>query len=160
MQERVCETAVDERGDQMAAPQQVALRAVTAEEQAALTQLSQASSERVDRVRRATALLGVAAGGSFAQAARQAGFRSSTAVVDLVGRFNRHGLGALAIAPGRGLYWPFSLSGALTRHARTRDGGRPEWGSRAHGRPSPAAVRPPRGRRGRAAAGLDVAGHG
>ncbi len=86
----------------MAPPQKDPLRPLTAEERTALERVAKASSARVDRVRRATALLGVAAGGSFAQAARQAGFRSSTAVADLVGRFNRHGLGALAIAPGRG----------------------------------------------------------
>ena len=41
----------------MAPPQKEALRPVRAEEQAALERISRASSERVDRVRRATALL-------------------------------------------------------------------------------------------------------
>lgn len=86
----------------MATPQKEPLRAVTAEERAALARLAQASSERVDRVRRATALLAVAGGQPFAQAARQAGYRSGTAVAELVARFNRRGLAALAIAPGRG----------------------------------------------------------
>jgi transposase len=53
-------------------------------------------------VRRATALLAVARGRPFAQAAREAGFKSGTTVADLVGRFNRRGLAALRIAPGRG----------------------------------------------------------
>jgi transposase len=48
------------------------------------------------------ALLTVAGGASFAAAARQAGFRSGTAVADLVGRFNRAGLAAVRIGAGRG----------------------------------------------------------
>ena len=86
----------------MARAQKEPLRAVTPDEQAALERLAQASSERVDRVRRATALLAVAAGQPFARAARLAGFRSGTAVAELVARFNRRGLAALAIAAGRG----------------------------------------------------------
>jgi transposase len=62
----------------------------------------QASSERVDRVRRARALLTVAAGASFAGAAREAGLRSGTTVANLVRRFNRRGLAALSIGSGRG----------------------------------------------------------
>jgi transposase len=86
----------------MARAQKEPLRAVSAEEQAALDRTAQASSERVDRVRRATALLAVAAGQPFARAAHQAGFRSGTAVAELVARFNRQGLAALTIAKGRG----------------------------------------------------------
>ena len=86
----------------MATPKKEPVRAVTAEEWAALVRIARASSERVDRVRRAAALLAVAQGQPFARAARQAGFKSGTAVAELVGRFNRRGLAALAIAPGRG----------------------------------------------------------
>jgi len=86
----------------MTPPPKERLRALTAEEHAALRRVSRASSERADRVRRATALLAVAAGASFAGAARRAGFRSGTAVANLVARFNRRGLAALSIAPGRG----------------------------------------------------------
>ena len=86
----------------MATPQKEPLRPMLAEEQTALEQLARASSERVDRVRRATALLGVAQGVSFAQAARQAGLRSGSTVAALVARFNRRGMRALAIAAGRG----------------------------------------------------------
>ena len=86
----------------MASPQKEPLRSVAAEEQAALERIAKASSARVDRARRAQALLAVATGESFAQAARQVGFRSGTAVADLVARFNQHGLTALAIAAGRG----------------------------------------------------------
>ena len=86
----------------MAPPQKEPLRAVTAEERAALERVVHASSERVDRVRRATALLAVAAGQPYAQAAWRAGYRSGSAVAELVARFNRQGLAALSIAPGRG----------------------------------------------------------
>ena len=86
----------------MARPQQEGLRALTTEEVDGLRRVSQASSERVDRVRRARALLAVAEGTSFAAAARSAGFRSSTTVAELVGRFNHRGLAALTIAAGRG----------------------------------------------------------
>jgi transposase len=86
----------------MAPPQKAPLRPVTAAERAALERLSKASSARVDRVRRAAALLAVADGGSFAAAARRAGFASPAAVAGVVARFNARGLAALAIAPGRG----------------------------------------------------------
>lgn len=86
----------------MAPPPKARLRAFTDEERATLTRVSTASSERVDRARRATALLAVAAGTTFAGAGRCAGFRSSTTVADLVARFNQRGLAALDIAPGRG----------------------------------------------------------
>jgi transposase len=56
----------------------------------------------VDRVRRATAILAVADGQSFAAAARGAGLRSSTTIANLVGRFNRDGLAAVNIGAGRG----------------------------------------------------------
>ena len=86
----------------MATPQKDPLRAVTPAEQATLERLARSSSERVDRVRRATALLAVVQGHGFAAAARQAGFASSTTVAKLVARFNRHGLAAVSIAAGRG----------------------------------------------------------
>src|SRR5215210_3196137 len=86
----------------MPAPQKERLRLLTTPERTQLEQISQASSERVDRVRRATAVLAVAQGDSFAQAARLAGLRSGSTVAALVGRFNRRGLAALTIAPGRG----------------------------------------------------------
>lgn len=86
----------------MAPPAKTWLRPLTDAEQARLERVSHASSERLDRTRRATALCAVAQGRSFAQAARQAGFRSATTVANLVDRFNAHGLAALTIAPGRG----------------------------------------------------------
>jgi transposase len=86
----------------MAPPPKERLRLLTTEERAALKRLSQATSARVDRVRRATALLVVADGASFAQAARQAGLGSGSTVAGVVQRFNQHGLAALMIAAGRG----------------------------------------------------------
>jgi transposase len=87
---------------EMASRQHEPLRPLTIAEQTALTRIGKASSERADRVRRATALVALAQGASFAQAARQAGFRSERGVAKLVGRFNRRGLAALSIAAGRG----------------------------------------------------------
>jgi transposase len=86
----------------MPTPQREPLRQLTRAEQAALQHIVGASSERIDRVRRATAVLAVARGATFSQAAWQAGLRSGTTVAALVARFNRHGLTALTIARGRG----------------------------------------------------------
>jgi len=86
----------------MATRQKVPLRALTPEEQGALERLVKSTSERVDRVRRAKAILVVGRGESFAAAARQAGLRSATAVANLVERFNAQGLAALRIWAGRG----------------------------------------------------------
>lgn len=86
----------------MATPQKEPLRPLTPAEQSGLERLAQASSARVDQVRRARALLVVAQGEPFAQAARQAGFKSATTVANLVVRFHRWSLAALVIAPGRG----------------------------------------------------------
>jgi len=83
-------------------PQKEVLRPVTAEEWAAWERITKASSERLDRVRRALAVLAVVQGEPFVRAAQQVGFRSGTTIAKLVGRFNEHGLGALRIAAGRG----------------------------------------------------------
>lgn len=64
----------------MGKPQKEQLRDLAETERAALRRMVQASSERMDRVRRARALLTVAAGGSFAAAARAAGLRRGTTV--------------------------------------------------------------------------------
>jgi transposase len=86
----------------MPAPQKTPLRPLLLSEHQELRRLSRAPSERQDRVRRAQALLAVAAGRSFTQAAATAGFQSGDTVAQLVARFNQHGLLALDIAPGRG----------------------------------------------------------
>lgn len=82
--------------------QKEVLRPVTDAEERTLQRISTASSERVDGVRRATALLLVASGDRLAQAARQAGFKSASTVAGLVQRFNQRGLAALRTGPGRG----------------------------------------------------------
>ncbi len=86
----------------MGTPQKEPLGCLAEPELAALRRIAHASSERVDRVRRARALLAVAAGASFAQAAREAGLGSGSTVANLVARFHRQGLAALTIASGRG----------------------------------------------------------
>ena len=86
----------------MATMQKERLRPVTIVEQHELRAIVKASSERVDRVKRATALLAVADGRTYAAAAEAAGYRSAQAVTYLVRRFNRVGLAALEIATGRG----------------------------------------------------------
>jgi len=86
----------------MAPRQKEALRALTDEERAALARVQQRTSGRHDEVRRATALLALAAGAGFAAAARAAGYAGGSAIHALVKRFNARGLAALTIAPGRG----------------------------------------------------------
>ena len=86
----------------MARQQKEGLRGLTDEERATLARVARQTSGRHDEVRRAAALLAVAAGASFAAAARAAGYAGGSAVHALVKRFNARGLAALAIAPGRG----------------------------------------------------------
>src|SRR5215210_6053432 len=76
----------------MGRAQREPLRAVQPGERATLQGLVRASSARVDRVRRAWALLAVAEGAGFATAAQAAGFASPTSVAELVRRFNRRGV--------------------------------------------------------------------
>src|ERR671933_2602857 len=95
----------------MAQAQSEALRPLTDMERRMLDDVVKASSERVDRVHRARALLSVADTGSLAQAARWAGFRSATAVADLVRRFNQQGVQALDIAAGGGRRPPYDRGG-------------------------------------------------
>jgi len=78
------------------------LRRLSRAERATLQRIAQSTSERVDQVRRATALLAVARTGVFIDAAHEAGLRSGTTVADLVARFNLHRLAAVHIARGRG----------------------------------------------------------
>jgi len=72
------------------------------QEERELQRVVKATSERVDVVKRAKALLAVKAGHEYTQAAREAGLKSGDSVSQLVGRFNQKGLAALVIAPGRG----------------------------------------------------------
>jgi transposase len=94
----------------MPTPQREPLRRLSRAERAALERIACSLSERADYVRRATALLAVARTGVFIQAAREAGLHSGTTVADLVARFNRVGLAAVRIAPGRGRKSVYPLS--------------------------------------------------
>lgn len=86
----------------MAPAAKIKLRSLSEREFQELTRMAKATSERLDVVRRAKALLEVASGSSFSHAARSAGFRSGDGVALLVERFNQRGLAALEIASGRG----------------------------------------------------------
>ena len=86
----------------MPRPQNDPLRLLTPEERARLEQIGRSRTEPADRVARANALLAVAAGHRFTDAARAAGRRSGDAVAHLVARFNRGGLAALAAGHGGG----------------------------------------------------------
>lgn len=78
------------------------LRALTPQEEQELRRIAKATSERLDVVKRARALLSVQAGWSFTDAAEKAGYKSGDSISQLVERFNRQGVEALFIAPGRG----------------------------------------------------------
>ena len=86
----------------MAQPQKEPLRALSEQEERELQRTVKATSERLDVVRRAQALLAVARGKPFTQAAHEAGLKSGKGVGKLVKRFNAQGLAALSIAAGRG----------------------------------------------------------
>ena len=86
----------------MVQPQKDPLRALSEQEEQELQRLVKATSERLDVVRRATALLAVRAGQPFTEAAHEAGLKSGKGVGKLVKRFNEHGLAALWVARGRG----------------------------------------------------------
>ena len=86
----------------MARRQKEPLRPLTGAERAALGRVARASSEPAGRVARAKALLAVADGARFTEAARAAGRRSGDAVAQLVARFNRLGLAALEAGHGGG----------------------------------------------------------
>jgi transposase len=78
------------------------LRPLTDEERSVLKQVSRGQSEPASHVARAKALLAVAAGKSYTEAATAAGRRSGDAVAHLVGRFNEEGLAALEPRHGGG----------------------------------------------------------
>ncbi len=86
----------------MSYPQKHPLCTLTEQEERALSQIAKASSERVDTVRRAKAVLAVNAGEPFTVAAALSGFKSADSVSQLVERFHQQGLAALSITAGRG----------------------------------------------------------
>jgi transposase len=95
----------------MGARQKQPLRPLSEVERHELQRVAKASSERVDTVKRAKALLAVAEGKTFTQAGMSAGL-SREGISQLVERFNERGLAILMIAPGRGR--------KLTYHAEER----------------------------------------
>jgi hypothetical protein len=76
------------------------LRPLTEEERTQLQQIARAQSWPAAQVARAKALLAVAEGRTFTQAAQAAGRRSGDAVAHLVAGFNRKGVAA--VVPGHG----------------------------------------------------------
>lgn len=78
------------------------LRTLSQEEEQALQRMVKATSERMDVVKRAKALLAVQTGKLYTEAAQAGGYKSGDSISQLVERFNQRGLAALLIAPGRG----------------------------------------------------------
>ena len=78
------------------------LRPLRQEEREMLEQIARAQSEPASHVARAKALLAVAQGKTYGAAAQAAGRRSNDAVSELVARFNREGVAALAPRHGGG----------------------------------------------------------
>jgi transposase len=78
------------------------LRPLSHDERDTLTQLSRSRAAPAAEVARAKALLAVADGSDYQQAARAAGRKSGDAVSALVARFNREGLAALRPRHGGG----------------------------------------------------------
>jgi transposase len=85
----------------MGARPKITLRPLSEAERRALQRVTKASSERVDTVKRAKALLAEADGKTLTQAGVSAGL-SREGVSQLVERFNTRGLAVLVIASGRG----------------------------------------------------------
>ena len=76
------------------------LRSLEEYERELLERVSRSESERVDRARRAKALLAVADGKTYADAARESGYKVDGSVSRLVSEFNQRGLGVLDRKPG------------------------------------------------------------
>ena len=79
----------------MARAQREPLRALRQPERELLLQESRSRSEPASHVQRAKALLAVAQGQTFTQAAKAAGYRVGDSVAKLVKRFNTEGVAAL-----------------------------------------------------------------
>ena len=100
------------------------LRLLMDEERTQLEQIARAQSWPAAQVARAKALLAVAPGQSFTQAARAAGRRSGDAVAHLVVSFN--GKGLAAVVPGHGggptpVYGPQQRARILAHARRAPD---------------------------------------
>lgn len=78
------------------------LRSLSSEERQSLEGLSRSGRESASHVARAKALLAVAEGSSYTDAAHRAGRKSGDAVAKLVSRFNQEGLAAVVPRHGGG----------------------------------------------------------
>jgi transposase len=108
----------------MARRQSDPLRPLTSEERTVLEETARSRSEQAARVARARILLALAEGASFTQAARAGGFRSGYGVAQLVRRFNREGLLAVAGRHGGGaerVYGPQEQERILQEFRRPPD---------------------------------------
>lgn len=100
------------------------LRPLTLEEREYLVHISRARVEPASHVARAKALLAVADGRTYTEAAQLAGRKSGDAVSQLVSRFNREGLTALEPGHGGGavaVYTPREQERILADVRRTPD---------------------------------------
>lgn len=86
------------------------LRSLTQPERDLLIQESRSRSEPASHVQRAKALLAVAEGKSFTQAAHEAGYRVGDSVAQLVKHFNAEGLAALQPRHAGGMPICYDLS--------------------------------------------------
>jgi transposase len=86
------------------------LRVLTADEQQWLERISRSHTDPASQVARAKAILAVATGASFTEAAHAAGRRSNDAVAQLVARFNREGIEAIVPRHGGGQPLKYSVS--------------------------------------------------
>lgn len=108
----------------MARPPNHPLRALSEQERECLVTISRSFNEPAAHVARAKALLAVADGSCFTEAARLAGRRSGDAVGALVARFNLFGLAALETRHGGGRassYTEVERRRILQEFARTPD---------------------------------------
>src|SRR5215212_245437 len=78
------------------------LRALSTDERSGLARVSRSQRASAAQVARATALLAVADGRSYLDAARRAGRRDGDTVAAWVARFNREGLSAMSPTHGGG----------------------------------------------------------
>src|SRR5260370_14500839 len=90
------------RRTSMAQPQQEPLRALSEQEERELKRLAKATSERLDVVHRAKALVAVASGKPFTEAAHEAGLKRGDGGGKLVKRFNARGRAAPPISARAG----------------------------------------------------------
>ena len=108
----------------MARPQKEPLRTLTPSERHEMQALARSRSAPADRISRAKAILAVADGATFGQAAVVAGRQRRQSVADLVRRFNREGMSAIDGHHGGApaiVYGPEEQARILTEFARTPD---------------------------------------